>query len=135
MVAVVKDEGAAAALGLVDAPHPGAQGHLPFSVTLAGANVEADHLRLANLAGIDHFFGANMRAVKNEILENSEFDTRSLGCLDHAVSFRYSKGHRFLHRDVLAGLAGSNGHVGVKMMGHKEFHQIYIRLGQELLVV
>ena len=46
---MVKDEQATAALGLVDAPQPGAEGHPPPRPALAGANVHPDHVRLTDI--------------------------------------------------------------------------------------
>ncbi len=135
VVAVVKDQRPAAAALLVEAPHPGTERHFPASGALACADVQADHLRLADFAGLDHLPGAHVRRVEDEILVDTQHDAGLLRGGDHAVGLGYGEGHGLLHRDVLASLAGGDGHRCVQVMRDEQLHQVNGGIGQELAIV
>ena len=135
MVAVVEDQRAAAALRLVEAPEPRAERHLPRRLALARAHVHADHLRLADLAGVDHLFGADVRGVEDEVLVDAQHDLRLRRRRDHPVGLRHAERHRLLHGDVLAGLARRHRHVSVQVMRHQQLDQVDVAVGQELVEV
>ena len=131
---MVKDEGATAAFGLIDAPQPGPQRHPPFGVALASTDVEADHLRLADLTGLDHLLGQDMGRIKDKILVHAQHNASPLGCPDHSVCLGHTESHRLLYRYVLARLASSDRHFGVEMVGDQELDQIHLGIGKHPLV-
>jgi len=135
VVAVVEDEGTAAAALLVEAPHPGLERHLPGRVLGAGVDVHADHLRLADLARLDHLPGAHVGRVEDEVLVHAQHDVCALRRPDHAIGLGHGERHWLLDRDVLARFARGDRHLRVQVMGDQEFHQVNLGIGQEPPVI
>ena len=97
--------------------------------------MQADGADSADLTGIDHRPGAHSRGIVHKCFVNAQADAGFPGRGDHLIGLGGGKRHGFLHRDMLAGLAGLDGHRTMQVVGGEQFHQVNILIFQHLLVI
>ena len=135
VVAVVEEQGAAAADLGVEAPGPGGERHVPGGRAEAGVALDANGERVADLAGVDQGLGARYGRVEDEVFVDPQGLFGGSCGRDHLVGFGQGERHRLLDGDVLAGGERVQGHGMVEVMGQQDLDQVEVGQGKQVVVV